>query len=218
MQRAQRRAVTSTDWLTSRHSFSFGPHYDPANVAFGPLIAVNSDEVRPGPGYVSHSHACVEILTFVLEGVLEHELAGLRTLVAAGQLQHLSVGRVVQHAERSGSEQPVRVLQMWLAGRASGDPSYAVAQLPAGRWVLAASSERPAPVRLCSEPAQLWRAVLQPGDELDLPSRSLFVVVVRGEVDIDGVRLGAEDTGRGSARKLSAGTAAELFVWEFARA
>lgn len=215
IRRADDRAVTRTDWLVSRHSFAFGSHYDPDNVSFGPLLAVNADVVQPGPGYVSHRHAGLEILTWVRAGVLAHELAGKLSWVEPGHLQYLSVGRGIEHAERSGSNVAVSVVQMWLAGAGQGPPEYHFAPIPAGQWVLAASGQRPAPIRLRHARAELWRSVLEPGATIALPAESMHLLVLSGTVRVDGESLEPEDALRGRAARLSATTAAELLVWTF---
>jgi len=220
--------MTSTDWLRSAHSFAFGAHYDPDNLSFGPLLTLNVDELWPGAGYPRHRHASVEILTWVLSGVLEHaDQAGSR-LVRPGTLQYLAAGAGIEHVERSGSPtEPVRVVQMWLAtGRTGGSPEYRTAELPLddGRLLLAASGRRPAPIRLRQPAAELFLGRLPAGRTLPLPVAAylhLFVVngvvtVQAGEQD-DG--LAAEDALRATDSQPLALTVerdAELLVWGMA--
>ncbi len=214
IRRAADRAVTSTDWLESRHSFAFGPHYDPDNISFGPLIALNADVVQPGPGYVAHRHAGLEILTWVVGGVLEHEAGDVRQL-RPGQLQYLSVGQGIEHAERSADDQPVQVIQMWLTGRADGDSVYRIGQIPDGSWVLAASSRRPAPVALRHVEAELHVGRAGRGESLELPGGQLHLYLVRGVVTVDGAVLQSGDALRGRAKTLVADAGSELLVWSF---
>lgn len=231
IRRAGDRARTTTDWLTSNHSFSFGPHYDRANLAFGPLIALNSDVVEPGPGYRSHRHAGLEVLSWVTAGVLEHDSGGVVTQVRPGQLQYLSTGSGIEHAERSGSAtEPVRVLQLWLTGRADAAPDYTVGPIPAGDWVLAAASSRAAPIRLRHVEAELHLGRLQPGAVVTLPEAAgLYVFVVRGRIELDGFELGPEDEARSAGpasippqpvrpaapATITARARAEILVWAF---
>jgi redox-sensitive bicupin YhaK (pirin superfamily) len=225
VRRAGTRAVTSTEWLHSAHSFSFGAHYDPANLSFGLLLAHNVDEVRPGPGYPPHRHAGLEILTWVLAGVLEHaDAEGIRR-VEAGTLQYLSAGSGIEHAERSGSAgEPVRVVQMWLApAEPGGAPGYRAAAVPspAAGLALAASGSRPAPIALRQPGAELFLGRLPAGAALDLPVAPylhLFLLTgsasVRGESSAD--RLEPEDALRvtaGPSVRLTAEPDAEFLLW-----
>jgi quercetin 2,3-dioxygenase len=224
VRRAGTRAVTSTDWLHSAHSFSFGAHYDPANLSFGLLLAHNVDELRPGPGYPPHRHANVEILTWVLSGALEHSDAdGMRRL-EPGTLQYLSAGSGIEHAERSASaSEPVRVVQMWLApAEPGGEPSYRAAKLPSTTGLtLAASGVRPAPIALRQPGAELFRGRLPAEQALDLPVARylhLFLLTgsasVRDEASLD--RLEPEDALRitgGPPVRLTAEHDAEFLLW-----
>jgi len=208
--------VTRTDWLESSHSFSFGAHYDPDNLGFGPLIAVNVDTVQSGPGYPEHRHAGVEILTWVLAGELAHLAPGGVTRVRPGQLQYLSAGTGVSHTERSASvTEPVRVVQQWLSGSAVDDPAYAVEEIPSGPLVLAASAHRPAPIRLRHVEAELYLGQLPAGAELALPAGRILLLLLGGRASVDGVSLGVEDELRGPSggERLYAETGSQLLVW-----
>jgi len=227
VRRAADRAITRTDWLHSAHSFSFGSHYDPDNVSFGPLLACNVDEVRPGEGYARHRHAAVEILTWVLAGALEHvDVTGNRR-VEPGVLQHLSAGTGLEHAERSAARQrPVRVVQMWLAGPAATGPRYETADLSAplagGRLVLAASGDRPAPIALGRPGAELLVGRVPAGGLVELPAaRYVHVLLTSGAVAVPaaGAGLGPEDALRITGcpgLPLTARADAELLVWAMA--
>ena len=127
MQRSADRFVTTTDDVTTRHSFSYGAHYDPDNIAFGPIIAINEEQVSPGAGYDAHHHADVEIVSWVLEGALSHEdTTGHRGIIEPGTAQRLSAGTGVQHAERNASRtEPLRFVQMMLASEHVDEPDYA---------------------------------------------------------------------------------------------
>ncbi|WP_448317886.1 pirin family protein, partial [Streptomyces sp. CO7] len=112
--------------ITTRHAFSFGSHYDPDNLGFGPLIAVNEERLEPGSGFDEHPHRHVEIVTWVLEGELTHRDSGGRERrVRPGDLQHLSAAAGVRHVERNDGAVPLRFLQMWLTPvAAGGEPVY----------------------------------------------------------------------------------------------
>src|SRR5689334_8008817 len=97
------------------HAFSFGAHYDPDNVGFGLLSACNEEHLAPGAGFAEHPHRDVEIVTWVVEGVLEHrDSAGHFGIVRPGQAQRLSAGSGVRHTENNAEEGPLRFVQMWL--------------------------------------------------------------------------------------------------------
>src|SRR5919107_462725 len=154
VRRAGSRFRTVTEGIDTRHSFSFGAHYDPGNVGFGPLLVHNDDRVRSGAGY---PHADAEILTWVLDGSLVHEdSTGHRGLVTPGLAQRLSAGAGVVHAERNDAYRtdpsapavPVRFVQMWLRPDAPGTPpAYAARAVDlgdlAGDWRPVASGDHP---------------------------------------------------------------------------
>ncbi len=124
VRRGGERFETTTDWLTSRHSFSFGQHYDPDNVGHAVLVAHNDDVVAPGHGYDLHPHADLEIVTWVLAGSLVHEDShGHSGVLTPGVVQRLSAGSGVQHSERNdapGAAEPTRFVQMWVRPDESG--------------------------------------------------------------------------------------------------
>jgi quercetin 2,3-dioxygenase len=226
VRRAGSRAVTRTDWLHSAHSFAFGPHYDPDNISFGPLLALNVDELQPGPGYPRHRHTSLEILTWVVSGTLEHSDSHGDRLVRPGMLQYLSAASGIEHTERSASAtEPVRLVQMWLApAEPGGEPRHAAAEvpLPAGQLVLAASGIRRAPITLRGSGAELHAARLPAGATAQLPAAPLvhlfLLTGAAGARDDAGhaERLTAEDALRVTGSRpvtLSAEQDAELLVW-----
>jgi redox-sensitive bicupin YhaK (pirin superfamily) len=230
VRRAADRFTTRTDWLTSRHSFSFGPHYDPGNVAHAVLVAHNDDRVAPGHGYDSHPHTDLEIVTWVLEGSLVHEDShGTSGVLHPGLAQRMSAGRGVRHSERNdapGASIPTRFVQMWLRPDESGlDPSYAQADVGAllegGALVPLVSGIRglDAPVGIHTSGAALHVARLAGDGSVDLPDAPrLHVFVARGVADLEGGgRLDEGDaarlTGEGG-RRLRAVGGAEVLVWQ----
>ncbi|MDI5968093.1 pirin family protein [Streptomyces sp. SL13] len=111
--------------ITTRHAFSFGGHYDPGNLRHGPLTACNEEWLAPGAGFAEHTHREVEIVTWVLEGALEHrDDAGHHTVVPAGSGQWLSAGAAVRHTEANADAgRPCRFVQMWLEPARTGGPA-----------------------------------------------------------------------------------------------
>ncbi len=229
LRRGNDRACTATDLIESRHSFAFGPHYQPDNLGFGPLLAHNEDVLRPGPGYQPHAHRDTEILTWVLAGSLLHEdQSGERTVISAGQLQYLSAGSGIRHTERSAAAgQPVHLVQMWLSpDTLGGEPDHrhleVAGRLRPGELVPVASGldRGPDVLRLRRRDATLSVARLDPGNTLRLPvTARVHLFVARGRIEVAGAgSLQAGDALRvtGSAgTQLAAVEAAELLVWEF---
>ncbi|MDX2297889.1 MULTISPECIES: pirin family protein [Streptomyces] len=195
--------------VETRHALSFGPYYDPDNLRFGPLLAVNEERLAPGAGFDEHPHSHTEIVTWVVEGELTHrDTAGHETRVRPGDLQHLSAAAGVRHVERNAGDTPLTFVQMWLAPRETGgEPAYTlVPALPDTYALLAAD-------------ATLHVHRPSPGDEVPLPDAdTLYVHVVRGAVRLAGETLTAGDAARITAERppaVEAAEAAELLVWAF---
>ncbi|MER5737813.1 pirin family protein [Streptomyces sp. NPDC002262] len=194
--------------VETRHALSFGPHYDPDNLRFGPLLAVNEERLAPGAGFDEHPHSHTEIVTWVVEGELTHrDTAGHETVVRPGDLQHLSSAAGVRHVERNAGDAPLTFVQMWLAPRETGgEPSYTLVRDLSGPYALPAAG------------AALHVHRPGRGDEVVLPGAdTVYVHVVRGTVTLAGRELGEGDAARitdGDAPSLTAAEPAELLVWE----
>ncbi len=123
----EERGRTQLGWLNSRHSFSFGRYYDPKHVSFGPLLVLNDDVVMPGTGFGTHDHDNMEIVTYVLNGTLEHrDSMGARGLIGEGDVQRMTAGTGISHSEYNASaEKPVHFYQIWFVPNQQGlAPSY----------------------------------------------------------------------------------------------
>ncbi len=236
LRRAADRFVTRTGWAETRHSFSFGRHYDPDNVGFGSLLAINDDLVLAGAGYDPHPHSDTEILTWVLRGSLVHEdSAGNRELVAPGLVQRLSAGSGIVHAERNDAyrtdpdrpAEPVRLIQMWLRPDAPGSaPSYQLQSMDLGDlshgWVpIAAGGDRVGVVGIGTAAATLWGTRLGPGHRRMLTGERLqLLMVTGGSVEVESVGLlRAGDELRltgGEQLRLTGATASDVLVWGMA--
>ena len=131
IRRADERFRTVSEWLESRHSFSFGPHYDPANVGFGFLVAHNDETVAPGTGFETHPHQDLEIVTWVLWGALAHrDSEGNSGVVHPGLAQRMSAGSGIRHSEWNDAGDPVHYVQMWVRpDRFDLPPSYQQAEV-----------------------------------------------------------------------------------------
>ncbi|MET7649971.1 MULTISPECIES: pirin family protein [unclassified Streptomyces] len=193
------------------HAFSFGPHYDPGNLRFGPLIACNEERLAPGAGFDEHPHSHTEIVTWVIEGELTHrDSAGHETLVRPGDVQRLGSAGGVRHVERNDADVPLAFVQMWLAPFApGGDPSY---ELVRG---IADST----PYAVPEAGALLHVRRLGAGERTAVPDAPhVYVHVVRGEARLDGEKLAAGDAARitDAVDVEAVGvTDTELLMWAF---
>jgi hypothetical protein len=200
---AEERGHTDWGWLDSRHTFSFGEYYDPAHTGFRALRVLNDDRVTPGAGFGSHSHRDMEILSFVLEGALEHkDSAGGGGVVRAGEIQFMRAGTGVTHSEYNHSTvAPVHFLQIWLLPDRQGlPPAYgqkAFDRAAAARsFVLLASRDgRDGSVQV-QQDVDVWVTLIGPGEARELrlvPDRHAWVHVARGAVSVNGTPLGEGD-------------------------
>jgi quercetin 2,3-dioxygenase len=231
IRRAADRAVTETSWLNSRHSFSFGDRYDPANTHHGVLLVNNDDVVAPAAGFATHPHRDMEIVTWVLDGSLAHrDSAGNSGVVYPGLAQRMSAGTGILHSEKNDStSDPVRFIQMWVQPDVSGiPPSYqqhAIGDdLLDGQLVTIASGMpgHDAAITIHNRSAALHGARLRRGDSVELPPAPyLHLFVARGRLNMaaqhneaelaegDAVRFTASNGARVTARESS-----EVLVWE----
>ncbi len=164
IRRADQRYRTDADGIVTFHSFSYGAHYDPDNVGFGPLIAINTEQLAPGKGYDEHHHADVEIVTWVLEGALQHaDSTGQSGIVRPGTAQRLSAGTGVQHTEQNASaDEPLVFVQMMLRSTHDAEPEYADAEVTTTDLV---------PAIAVHAPADLFVVRLAPGETRDRTGR-----------------------------------------------
>jgi quercetin 2,3-dioxygenase len=231
IRRAADRAVTTTSWLKSRHSFSFGDHYDPGNTHHGVLLVNNDDVVQPGAGFDTHPHRDMEIVTWVLDGSLAHrDSAGNSGVVYPGLAQRMSAGTGIMHSEKNDSiTDPVRFVQMWVlpdaSGIAPGYQQYEIGDdLLDGRLATIASGMpgHDAAITIHNRSAALHGARLRRGQGIELPPAPyLHLFVARGRLNMttsnddaelaegDAVRLTSAD-GVG----VRATEPSEILVWE----
>jgi redox-sensitive bicupin YhaK (pirin superfamily) len=229
VRRANERGLTRTDWLDSRHTFSFGDYRDPQHMGFGALRVINEDRVRPGAGFPTHGHRDMEIVTWVLSGALQHrDSLGTGSVIRPGEIQRMSAGAGIQHSEFNASQdEPVHFLQIWIQPNRTGlAPGYEQRAIPAaeldGRLrVIAAPDGRDGAVRVHQD-ARILAARLTPGAEVRhalAPGRGAWVQIARGAAELAGEKLAAGD---GAAVRderelaLRAGEPTELLLFDLA--
>lgn len=206
VRRAGDRFLTERGGVSTRHSFSYGAHYDPSNVGFGAVQAVNVEHVAPGAGYESHRHADVEIVTWVLQGTLRHrDTTGTDGVVPPGVAQRLSAGTGVEHEELNASDvDPLVFVQTMLRSDHDGSPRYASVEV-AGPGLLESVDVAAAARLLVARPD---------GGALQVPSAPRTLVhVTRGRVRAGADLLAAGDELRTDAPLGALGGDGEALVW-----
>ena len=200
---ANERGKANFGWLDSRHTFSFGHYYDPQFIGFGPLRVINEDRVRPGEGFASHGHQDMEIISYVLDGALEHkDSLGTGSIIRPGDVQRMTAGTGVRHSEYNASAtEPVHFLQIWILPERDGlEPGYEQKAFPAeekrGRLRLVGSRDGRDGSVTIHQDVDLYAALLGAGDEIGhrfAEGRYGWLQVARGSVRLEGSELSAGD-------------------------
>ena len=191
------------EWLDTHHHFSFAEYRDPARMGWGALRVWNDDEIAPGTGFPPHPHANMEIITYVRDGAISHEDSlGNRGRTEAGDVQVMSAGTGIRHAEYNRETIPTRIFQIWIVPtHGGGPPSWGTRPFPradrAGRLVTLASGD-PADIDALSirADAKVLGARLLPGMAAEYalrPGRQAYLVPARGTVSINGIDIAPRD-------------------------
>jgi redox-sensitive bicupin YhaK (pirin superfamily) len=206
LRRSQDRGHAQHGWLDSRHSFSFADYYDPEHMGFGPLRVINEDFVQPGMGFGTHGHRDMEILSYVLDGELQHrDSMGNGSVMTPGDIQRMSAGRGVQHSEFNPSrEKPVHFLQIWIEPSVRGiAPGYEQVRVEAaqkrGNLSLIAAPAGEGGAVTIHQDARVYVTVLDGNDAVTHAlgsGRRAYVHVARGVVHVNGTRLAPGDAAR----------------------
>lgn len=203
IRRAAARGRTAIDWLDSRHTFSFGDYHDPAAMGFRVLRVINDDRVAPGSGFPTHGHRDMEIVSYVLEGALEHrDSLGTGSVIRPGDVQRMTAGTGVRHSEFNASRSdPVHFLQIWILPETAGlEPGYEQKAFPEserrGRLRLVASQDGREGSVTIHQNASISAALLDTGERARhalSAGRHAYVHVAKGEVTVGGEHLSAGD-------------------------
>jgi redox-sensitive bicupin YhaK (pirin superfamily) len=227
IRRSQDRGHANHGWLDSYHSFSFADYHDPAHMGFGPLRVINEDRVQPGMGFGTHGHRDMEIVSYVLEGALEHrDSMGHGSVIRPGNVQRMSAGTGVRHSEFNPSARDgVHFLQIWIEPAVTGiAPSYeekhfAESEKRGRLRVVASPDGREGSVTIHQD-AVVYAAMLDDAESADHalePGRRAYVHVARGEVTANGQPLRAGDALKvmgEAAVRLEQGRGAEVLLFD----
>lgn len=223
---AAERGTTDIGWLDSRHSFSFGGYRDPQHMGFGPLRVINDDRVAKDGGFGTHPHNDMEIISYVVDGALEHrDSLGTGSIIKPGDIQMMRAGTGITHSEFNAADQTTRFLQIWIIPDQSGlEPGYQQIHRP--------GSETPDDFRLLVSPdgsdgsvqiaqdANLRGLAIHAGKSADLhlpTPRAVWVQVVTGTIAIDGQELGEGDglaLQQATGVSISASADADVLVFD----
>jgi redox-sensitive bicupin YhaK (pirin superfamily) len=203
IRRAEERGHANHGWLDTHHTFSFADYHDPRFMGFGPLRVINDDTVAGDGGFPPHRHRDMEIVTYVLEGALQHrDSMGNGSIIEPGDVQRMSAGTGVTHSEYNASaDDPVHFLQIWVLPRRTGLPAgyeqkhFADGE-KRGRLRLVASPDGADGSVRIEQDVRMFATLLEPGQEVShafAEGRTGWLHVARGEAEVNGVSLRAGD-------------------------
>jgi redox-sensitive bicupin YhaK (pirin superfamily) len=229
IRKAEERGHFSLGWLDTYHTFSFDRYYDPNHMSFRSLRVINEDRVAPGSGFPTHGHRDMEIITYILEGALEHrDSMGNGSVIRPGEVQRMTAGTGVTHSEANSSESdPVHLLQIWILPNARGlEPGYEqrtfTDEEKRGRLRLIASENGNDGSITIHQDARVYATILEPDQEVVhqmASSRYGWIQVARGAVSVNGTELnqgdGAAISGE-SVLKMVAPESSELLLFDLA--
>jgi redox-sensitive bicupin YhaK (pirin superfamily) len=229
LRKAHERGHANHGWLDTWHTFSFADYHDPREMGFGPLRVINDDTVEPGQGFGTHGHRDMEIITYVLEGALEHkDSMGNGSIIRPGDVQRMSAGTGVRHSEFNPShDERVHLLQIWIEPKLTGvAPSYEEKQFGAaekrGQLRLVASPDGRDGSVTMHQDACVYAMLLDDAERVIYalaPGRRVYVHVARGAVAVNGTPLEGGDGAKITGERelvLSDGQNAEVLLFDLA--
>jgi quercetin 2,3-dioxygenase len=227
LRRSAERGYADHGWLKSYHSFAFADYYDPAHVEFGPLRVINEDRVAPGAGFGTHGHRDMEIISYVLEGALEHkDSMGNGSTIRPGDVQRMSAGRGILHSEFNGSKtDTVHFLQIWIQPDVRGiAPGYEQGRFEPhdvdGRLRLIASPDGADGSVTIHQDARVYAARVDGAQSIRVPcdaTRRCYVHVARGSLAVNGQVLEQGDGAKLTQTaeiSLADGKGAEILLFD----
>ena len=227
VRKANERGHANHGWLDTWHTFSFADYYDPREMGFGPLRVINDDTVQPGRGFGTHGHRDMEIITYVLEGALEHkDSMGNGSIIRPGNVQRMSAGTGVQHSEFNPSrDEVVHLLQIWIEPNVRGvRPGYEEKRFEAndkkGRLRLIASPDGRDGSVTIHQDSLVYAGIMEEGDSVRqelTPGRRAYVHLARGAVSVNGEKLKAGDGAKidgATEIRLHDGSHGEVLVFD----
>ncbi len=230
IRRSFERGIANHGWLNSHHTFSFGGYYDAQFMGFGPLRVINEDRVQPGEGFPTHGHSDMEIISYVVEGGLEHkDTLGTGSIIRPGDVQRMSAGSGIRHSEYNAStDDPVHFLQIWIMPEKNGiAPSYEQKAYPdaekTGQWRLVGSNDGRDGSVIIHQDVALYSTLLPAGKTVDhatTKDRLIWIQAVKGEFELGGETLAAGDGAAISDKELISITAAkdsEILLFDMTR-
>jgi len=229
IRKSEDRGHFNHSWLNTYHTFSFDRYHDPDHMGFRSLRVINEDRVDPDQGFPTHPHRDMEIITYVLEGALEHkDSMGTGSVIRPGDVQRMTAGTGITHSERNPSpSEEVHLLQIWILPNERGlEPSYEQKTFPVerrnGRLCLIASPSSDNGAVTINQDVSLYTARLRPGKQVEhklAPNRHAWVQVARGSVTVNGQPLsqgdGAAISGEESVT-ITGGEQAEILLFDLA--
>lgn len=230
IRKSEDRGSADHGWLQSKHTFSFGDYHDPHHVGFGPLLVINEDRVAPGQGFGTHGHRDMEIISYVLEGALEHkDSLGTGSVLHYGDVQRMSAGTGVRHSEFNGSQTaPVHFLQIWIEPMVKGIPAsyeerHFAPETKLDQLRLIASPDGRDGSVTIHQDAAIFASILNGDTRLEYmlgQGRLGYVHLVRGQLAVNGVMLKTGDALKISDENsivLEQAEAAEVLLFDLPR-
>ncbi len=227
LRKSSARGHANRGWLDSFHTFSFADYYDPAQMGFGALRVINEDRIEPGQGFGTHSHRDMEIITYILEGTLEHkDSMGNGSLIRPGDVQRMSAGTGVSHSEfNPSSEEVVHLLQIWIEPKYRGirpgyEQKYFSTADKQGQLRLVASPDGREGSVMIHQDASLYATVLRAEEQVAhtlAPGRRAYLHIARGRLFLNGQELRSGDGARisdGEPIGLVADASAEALLFD----
>jgi len=227
LRKATDRGRSRLDWLDSYHTFSFSNYHDPRQIGFSELRVINDDRVVPGGGFATHSHQDMEIITYVLDGSLEHkDSMGNTSIIYPGDTQRMSAGKGVTHSEYNASkENPVHFLQIWIQpNKLDIEPGYEQKHVPIeekqGCLKLIASADGAQGSVTIHQDVQIYVAILQEAHQVEYPikpGRNVYIHVATGSMLLNDTKLGEGDGAKVANEKqlrISGVSHAEILLFD----